>query len=164
MPDTPFRIEELRPEDLGSILRIEKASFRQPWTRDMFQAELVPDISLVLVARSEENAVLGYLFGSIVAGTFHISNIAVDPLIRRQGVGKALLRAALAQASRRGADDATLEVRASNQTAQALYRDFGFTVVGRRRRYYTEPVEDGLIMCLRWLNEALLARSEGEKA
>jgi ribosomal-protein-alanine N-acetyltransferase len=153
-----FKIEEMRPEDLEAMLHIEAASFTHPWTREMFQAELLPEISLVLVARSDDDAVLGYVCGAIVEGAFHISNVAVDPRVRRQGVGKTLVRSALAQASRQGAVSATLEVRASNLTAQALYQEFGFSVVGRRRRYYTGPVEDGLIMGLDGLDEAIKAR------
>lgn len=164
MPEANFRIEELQPEDLEAVLRIEGASFTHPWTREMFQAELAPEISLVLVARAGDDTVSGYLFGSVAEGAFHISNVAVDPRVRRQGVGRELVRSALARASRRGAETATLEVRVSNLTAQALYRDFGFTVVGRRRRYYTGPVEDGLIMYLDGLGEAVKARSRGEKA
>lgn len=157
-----IRIEEMRPEDLEAILRIEEASFEEPWTREMFQAELAPEISLVLVARSEDDTILGYLCGSLVEEMFYISNVAVHPRVRRQGVGRKLLSSALAQASRRGAETATLEVRASNVKAQALYRDFGFTVVGRRRWYYTRPVEDGLIMCLYGLNKVV--NEQGEKA
>ena len=159
-------IEELQPEDLEAVLRIEAASFTHPWTREMFQAELAPEISLVLVARAEDGTVLGYLFGTVLEGVLHISNVAVDPRVRRQGVGRQLVGSALARGSRRGAQTATLEVRVSNLTAQALYRAFGFTVVGRRRRYYTGPVEDGLIMCLDGLGDAVEARSRarGEKA
>lgn len=164
MPETHFRIEEIRPEDLEAVLRIEAASFTHPWTREMFEAELVPEISLVLVVRSEDDTVVGYLFGSIGEGVFQINNIAVDRRVRRQGVGRKLLRSALIQALRRGAKTATLEVRASNLTAQALYREFGFAVVGRRRRYYARPLEDGLIMTLDGLGEVVKASSAGEKA
>jgi ribosomal-protein-alanine N-acetyltransferase len=164
MPETHFRIEEIRPEDLEAVLQIEAASFTHPWTREMFEAELVPGISLVLVVRSDDDTVVGYLFGSIGEGAFHINNIAVDPRVRRQGVGRKLLCSALVQAARRGAKTATLEVRASNLTAQALYRDFGFTVVGRRRRYYARPLEDGLIMTLDGLGDVIKASSVGEKA
>jgi [ribosomal protein S18]-alanine N-acetyltransferase len=158
-----FRVEQMQPEDLEAVLRIETASFTEPWTREMFQAELIPGISLALVAWSEANTILGYLFGSIVAAELHISNIAVEPEARRQGVGSKLLLSALALASRQGATTASLEVRASNLTAQTLYRHFGFTVVGRRRRYYAEPVEDGLIMTLDELDQAVSTRSESEK-
>ena len=164
MPEAHFRIEEIRPEDLEAVLRIEAASFTHPWTREMFEAELVPEISLVLVVRCEDDTVVGYLFGSIEEGLFYINNIAVDPRVRRQGVGRKLLRSALVEASRRGATTATLEVRASNLTAQAMYRDFGFTVVGRRRRYYARPLEDGLIMTLDGLGDVVKASSAGEKA
>ncbi len=154
----------MQPEDLEPVLRIETASFTEPWSREMFLAELIPGISLALVARSEENTILGYLCGSVVAREFHISNVAVEPEARRQGVGSKLLLSALAQASRQGAKTASLEVRVSNLTAQAFYRRFGFTVVGRRRRYYTEPVEDALIMSHHELDQTVNATSESEKA
>lgn len=164
MAATDVRIEKMQPEDLEAVLRIETASFTEPWSREMFLAELIPGISLALVTWSEENTILGFLCGSIVAGEFHISNVAVEPEARRQGVGSKLLLSALAQASRQGAKTASLEVRVSNLTAQAFYRRFGFTVVGRRRRYYTEPVEDALIMSLHELDQAVNALSESEKA
>lgn len=154
----------MRPEDLEEVLRIEAASFSQPWTPEMFQAELTPGTSLALVARSDEDKLLGYLCGSVVGGEFHINNIAVDPRFRCQGIGGKLLLSALAQASQHGAKTAYLEVRASNLAAQALYRHLGFTVVGRRRCYYTGPVEDAFIMCLDRLDAAVGSRSEGERA
>lgn len=154
----------MRPEDLEAVLRIEAVSFAEPWTREMFQQELTPGISLTLVARFGEDELAGYLCGLIVEAEFHIDNIAVDPRVRRQGVGKKLLLSALVEAASLGARAAWLEVRASNLTAQGLYRHFGFAVVGRRRRYYTGPVEDALIMCIDQLDEAVVARSEAEKA
>ena len=158
-----FRIEQMQPEDLDQVLRVEAASFAEPWTREMFQQGMIPGVSLALVARSGEDELWGYLCGSVVVGEFHIDNIAVDPRVRRQGVGKKLLLSALREAARAGAKVASLEVRASNVTAQALYRCFGFTVVGRRRRYYTGPAEDALIMSLDPLDEAV-ARSRAERA
>ncbi len=154
----------MRPEDLEAVLQIETASFSQPWTQEMFKAELIPGISLALVVRSDEDELLGYLCGLILGGEFHISNIAVHPCVRRRGVGRKLLISALAQASRHGAKTASLEVRASNLAAQALYRHLGFTVVGRRRGYYAGPVEDAFIMCLDQLEAAVVARREGEGA
>lgn len=159
-----FRIEQMQPEDLDEVLRVEAASFAVPWTREMFQQEMVPGVAVALVARSSEDKLWGYLCGSVVAGEFHIDNIAVDPRMRRQGVGKTLLLSACREAARVGAKVAILEVRASNLTAQALYGRFGFTVVGRRRRYYTGPAEDALIMCLDHLDEAVAARSRAEMA
>jgi [ribosomal protein S18]-alanine N-acetyltransferase len=159
-----IRIDPMQAEDLDEVLRIEAASFSEPWTREMFQAELLPSVSLALVVRSAEGAFLGYFFAAVLDDIVHISNIAVDPRVRGRGIGKALLRVALTQAAERGARTATLEVRASNDAAQALYRHYGFTVVGRRRRYYTAPVEDALIMCLDPLDVAAPVSGEGEKA
>ncbi len=159
-----FRIEQMQPEDLDEVLRVEAASFAEPWTREMFQREMTPGVAVALVARSSEDELWGYLCGSVVVGEFHIDNIAVEPRVRRQGVGKTLLLAALREAARVGAKVVFLEVRASNVTAQALYRRYGFTVVGRRRRYYTGPAEDALIMCLDHLDEAVAARLRAERA
>jgi ribosomal-protein-alanine N-acetyltransferase len=78
----------------------------------------------------------------------HIATIAVHPDYRRQGIGKILLRFALDWAARNGAQRAMLEVRASNQSAQALYLQFGFEVVSRRPRYYKDNHEDALLMNL----------------
>ncbi|MFQ5658146.1 MAG: ribosomal protein S18-alanine N-acetyltransferase [Candidatus Methylomirabilales bacterium] len=152
------------PEDLDGVLRIEAASFTEPWTREMFLAEMIQGVSLALVVCSEEDEILGYILGSVAGGDFHISNIAVDPRVRRQGVGRHLLLVALDQASRRGAQTASLEVRVSNLTAQTLYQHVGFTIVGRRRRYYTAPVEDAVIMVLPELKTAVGTRQEGEKS
>ncbi|MFQ5989016.1 MAG: ribosomal protein S18-alanine N-acetyltransferase [Candidatus Methylomirabilales bacterium] len=160
MADGTVRIERMQPEDLEAVLRVEVASFSQPWTRDMFETELIPGVSLALVARSDEDILLGYLCGSIIGDEFYISNIAVDPHVRRRGVGKQLLLSALVEASQHGARTASLEVRASNVAAQSLYQHFGFTVVGRRRRYYTGPVEDAVIMFLDRLETAVTLHSE----
>jgi ribosomal-protein-alanine N-acetyltransferase len=159
-----FTIEQMQPGDLDEVLRVETASFAEPWTREMFQQEMTPGVAVSLVARSDEDELWGYLCGSVVAGEFHIDNIAVDPRKRRQGVGKTLLLSALREAARVGARVAVLEVRASNLTAQALYGRFGFTVVGRRRGYYTRPTEDALIMCLDHVDEAVAVRSRAEMA
>lgn len=154
----------MRLEDLDAVLRVEVASFSEPWTREMFETELIPGVSLALVARSDADSLVGYLCGSIIEDEFHISNIAVDPGLRRRGVGSKLLLSALEEASQQGATSASLEVRTSNLAAQSLYRNFGFTVIGRRRRYYTDPVEDAIIMWLHPLEAAIAPRSEGEIA
>lgn len=161
-----WRIEEMRLEDLEEVLRIEAASFSQPWTREMFQRELRPGISLALVARSEGEGgkLMGYLCGWVVRDEFQINNVAVDLEYRGRGIGKRLLLEALTRAVRRGARTALLEVRVSNLVARELYRRLGFTVVGRRRRYYTEPVEDALIMRRGYLEELLGANLRGKKA
>ncbi len=144
-------IEPMQPEDLPEVLAIEAASFGLPWTRDMFERDLVRgDVAALLVARltgaGSPRPIAGYICVWIVSDELHINNIAVDPRWRRRGIASALLTAALDRGRNRGIRLAFLEVRASNVEAQSLYRRFGFTPTGIRRGYYTHPVEDAVVM------------------
>ena len=86
----------------------------------------------------------------LVFDEVHINNVAIRPIYRGMGMGTALLRHVLAEGRRLGARRATLEVRASNTGARRLYERLGFYVAGTRRNYYTNPVEDALIL---WRDE-----------
>ncbi len=150
-PTVPMRVEAMRAEDLEAVLRIEARAYSMPWTREMFLQEVRrPDISRILVARvagaGELGAVTGYLCLWVVGDELHINNVAVDPTFRRQGIASRLLEAALEYGGGRGAKRALLEVRPSNVAAQALYRRYGFAPVAVRRRYYSRPTEDALVM------------------
>jgi ribosomal-protein-alanine N-acetyltransferase len=90
----------------------------------------------------------GYLIYWLVAGEMHILNLAVHPDCRRQGIARALLQEGLRRARAQDAEVAWLEVRPSNQAAQALYESFGFQKVGRRPRYYADNQEDAMLMAL----------------
>jgi ribosomal-protein-alanine N-acetyltransferase len=144
-------IEPLRKADLPEVLAIEVASFSLPWTEEMFDTELSQEaLAAVLVARlpaaGAPPPVAGYICVWVVTDELHINNLAVHPRWRQRGIARALLGAALRHGRARGARVAYLEVRASNQTAQALYRKARFEVVGVRPRYYTHPVEDAVVM------------------
>ncbi len=137
--------------DLPEVLQIEVVSFGLPWTRDMFERELGRGtLSELLVARALDGGtpppLVGYLCAWVVTDELHINNVAVDPRWRRRGVATALLRAALERGRARQARCAFLEVRASNVGAQILYERLGFRPTGVRRRYYSHPIEDAVIM------------------
>ena len=136
--------------DLPEIMGIESLSFSEPWTEEMFLNELSSKgIAMVLVARVDEGSgprIAGFLCSWIVAGELQINNVAVHPGYRRRGVASQLLEEMLRRAKTRGADAGYLEVRASNEAAQALYQRFGFRQIGRRRGYYDHPREDAVIM------------------
>jgi ribosomal-protein-alanine N-acetyltransferase len=135
------------PSDIDAILAIEEVSFTNPWTREMYLAELHNEgVSFIYVARDDRRATVGFCSFWRVLDELHINNLAVLPEHRRHGVGAALLRRVLDEATRLGARRATLEVRRSNGPAQALYERFGFSVAGVRHAYYTNPVEDALIL------------------
>jgi ribosomal-protein-alanine N-acetyltransferase len=89
---------------------------------------------------------VGVFSGEVVLDELQIDNLAVAEQWRRQGIGKALLKSALSQASGLGARAATLEVRSANATAREFYEKEGFTAVGLRRRYYANPPDDALLL------------------
>ncbi len=89
---------------------------------------------------------VGYLLAWSVAGETEILEVAVDPSMRRQGIGKALLQRLVAEARGTGDCRLLLELRASNSGALALYKGMGFEECGQRRNYYKNPTEDAVLM------------------
>jgi [ribosomal protein S18]-alanine N-acetyltransferase len=143
-----WRIEPLAsPEQIDEVLSIEEASFTNPWTREMYLADLENrGVSSCFLAHDDTGQVVGFCSVWRVADELHINNLAVKPDFRRMGVATALLTHALGEGARAGARRATLEVRRSNEAARLLYQRFGFTVAGIRRGYYTKPIEDALVL------------------
>jgi len=133
--------------DLDTILEIELESFVNPWTREMYLADLENHgVSFCYVVRDASQRVIGYCSFWRVLDELHVNNVAVTPAYRARGAGTALMREVLREGARMGARRATLEVRRSNEAARRLYERLGFTVTGLRRGYYTSPVEDALIL------------------
>ena len=134
-------------EDLTGVLSVEEESFTNPWTREMYAAELLNRaVCHIYVVRTAEVPVVGFCAFWLVCDEIHINNVAIRPAWRGQGIGTALMAHVIAEAGALGATRATLEVRASNTGAIALYQSLGFEVAGTRRRYYTHPDEDALIL------------------
>ena len=149
--EEPYTIERLADEaDLEGVLEVERASFSSPWTREMYGWELQNrSIGHIYVVRMRECPVAGFCAFWLVFDEIHINNLAMRPEYRGRGHGSALLRHVLDEARRLGASRATLEVRAGNLGARRLYERFGFHVAGTRENYYSNPVEDALIL---WRN------------
>ena len=151
----PLHIRRAVRADLGAMLRIEQASFADPWTVDSLATALSLDRMRVLVAESGDEGrkggdaaaeVLGYVVALLVGPEAEIADLAVSPDARRQGIGRALLAGALAELRAAAVRTVYLEVRESNRAARALYETNGFEAVGRRRGYYRSPVEDALVL------------------
>lgn len=135
------------PEELDGLLAVEEASFTNPWTREMYRAELDNQgLSYFFLAKNEAQRIVGFCSFWRVLDELHINNLAVLPEYRRQGVASAILTRVFAEARLLGVHRATLEVRRSNSVAQHLYERFGFTVAGVRRGYYRQPEEDALVL------------------
>jgi ribosomal-protein-alanine N-acetyltransferase len=154
MPE--YWIEPLGDEqDLEGVLEVEAESFSNPWTRDMYAWELQNrSVCHIFLVRTGACRVAGFCAFWLVFDEVHINNVALRPEFRAQGIGTALLERVLAEARRLGARRATLEVRASNARARRLYERLGFYVAGVRRNYYTDPVEDALIL---WRDDVAVA-------
>ncbi len=152
---TEVEIREMTEQDLEEVLQIERMSFPTPWSRNLFQRELIIPYARALVAWNRPSQqILGYLCLWIVTQEAHILNLAVHPRRRRQGLGSKLLRSGLEDALAQGAQEVTLEVRRSNYKAIALYRTFHFQPQGIRPRYYSDSGEDAVIMGLSLLGNS----------
>ena len=157
-----FTIRAMQPADLDPVLAIATASPEAPqWPRSAYVPYVAPDpanpalLRTALVAFDPGTpAVLAFACATLLhipdpAGaqnSAHLDSMAVLSDARRHGIGAALLRELLAWATRNGAHHFSLEVRASNAPAIALYQHFGLRPEGRRPRYYTHPEEDALLL------------------
>ena len=146
-----MRVVRLRDASAGdvidAIVGLESESFTNPWSRDTLVWELEnSDVTRVHVLRDDRDAIVAFSVCWVVFDELHINTLAVAPDSRRQGYATALLQAVMAEAEIEGAVKATLEVRASNAAALALYERLGFRISARRPRYYTNPQEDALIL------------------
>jgi len=148
------RIVPMNEHDLLEVVEIEETTGLSQWGWEAYRAELERPEAVMLVARraapdDSARSVVAYIASRINVDELHINNIGVREESRRRGLGRTLLGAALDAGASRGARLAVLEVRAGNAAAQALYRGFGFEVVGERRNYYKSPVENALVMTKR---------------
>lgn len=161
-----IRVEQMTLSDLDEVLTIERASFTSPWSKKAFLHELLDnDIAITLVAKpahknmqnSEKDIsqtiksqgldiVLGYACLWLIYDEVHITNLATHPGFRRMGIGNQLLDYIFQLCREKKIIKLTLEVRASNQPAIALYEKFGLRTVTRRKGYYSDTREDALVM------------------
>ncbi|MGE5027006.1 MAG: ribosomal protein S18-alanine N-acetyltransferase [Betaproteobacteria bacterium] len=164
-------LRRMRREDLDQAVLLDCMSFSLPWPPSAYLNELtnsggrtwvaeqvleaplayrspLPIPVADLVQPAGAHAVVGLIVVWLIVDEAHIATLAVHPEMRRQGIAKQLVCIALQEAAKVGAFNALLEVRAGNEAAQALYRKFGFEVVGRRPRYYQDNHEDALLMTL----------------
>lgn len=144
-PSLEFALRDLRADDLPRILEIEQASFSTPWRRSTFEG-LLRRGDADLIGATAEGRLVGYAITWTIMDQAELGNVAVMGEVRGRGLGRTLVLAALERVRSRGARECFLEVRESNHTARRLYESLGFVAIGRRRRYYSSPVEDALVM------------------
>lgn len=149
------KIVPMAAEHLDRLEQLERMCFSRPWSKKMLAEELDNQCAAFLVAvEPETEKAVGYAGLLVVADEGYITNVAVDPSCRRQGVAAQLLQVFDNFAKGNHLAFLTLEVRPSHAAAIALYEGFGFREVGRRRNYYDLPKEDALILTKYYTEEA----------
>ena len=143
-----YDIIPMTADHLDQVAEIEQICFSDPWSRRMLSEHLENECAATLVALSENGIVLGYAGLLVVLDEGYITNVAVRPEYRRQGIAGELLRVFHRFAAGNKMAFLTLEVRDSNASARALYAKHGFKEVGVRKNYYDHPKEDAIIMTL----------------
>jgi [ribosomal protein S18]-alanine N-acetyltransferase len=145
-------IAEATAADADALVAVEERCSSHPWTRRHFVAEMDPALRTrtLVVRRLDQStgalAIVAFCSIRRVADEVHVENLGVHPDHRRQGLGRLLLRTSLGVSTGDGARVAFLEVRVGNETARRLYEAEGFKVAGERRGYYSEPLEDAVIL------------------
>ena len=140
------RIVPMNADHLDEIAELERICFSTPWSRNMLAEELDNACSAFLVAEDDAGKVVGYAGLQVILDEGYITNVAVRPECRRNGIAGKLLQVFLDFGQANHLAFLTLEVRASNYDAIALYGSRGFRSVGRRKNYYEHPREDAIIM------------------
>ena len=152
-----YKLTPMTEEHIPQVAALERACFSRPWSEDSLRSELWNDAAVIIVAEGEDGTVIGYAGLQTVLDEGYITNVAVDERFRRQGVADELV-AAFVRFGQAKLAFLTLEVRASNDPAIALYAKHGFGEVGRRKNYYEDPKEDAVLMTVYFDHEAEAAQ------
>ena len=149
MKQNNMRIVPMEASHVPQIAALEQLCFTDPWPEAAIEPELENPLSLWLVAMDGAE-LAGYVGSQSVLGEADVMNVAVAPSHRRRGIAQALLNRLQQELAARQVCSLTLEVRASNAPAVALYEKLGYLQVGRRPNYYHKPKEDALILRKEW--------------
>ena len=143
MSDIVYRRMNL--DDVARVAELEKICFRTPWSYNSLKGELSNSVAHYIVAVSD-GLVVGYAGMWVMFEEAHMTNIAVDPDYRGQGIARRLIIKLMELALKLGGERMTLEVRENNHNAQRLYASLGFAYAGTRKHYYTDTGENALIL------------------
>lgn len=141
-----MNILEATPDMLDDILRLENEAFTCPWSAQSFHEAFEAENITIYAAQTEDGILCGFACLMVIDYEAELLNIAVSNAFRRQGIADALMKRLLSDASRKKVTDVFLEVRFSNIAAQGLYDKHGFEKLGIRKKYYTNPSEDAIVM------------------
>ncbi|MDD2371449.1 MAG: ribosomal protein S18-alanine N-acetyltransferase [Firmicutes bacterium] len=143
-----INVRKMLLEDIDKVMVVDKDSFSIPWSRESFLLEVKSPLSSYVVAEEDDGKIVGYGGFYLIIDQVEITNIAVLSEYRGSGIGKTILEALIKLAVVGGGKLINLDVRSSNEAAQALYFNYGFKLVGTRKGYYQKPSEDALLLSL----------------
>lgn len=145
-----YEIVDVLPEHIPQLVRLEHLCFSRPWTAEQLRSQLKDSQHETIAALVPDGSILGYVGMMYVLDEGYISNVAVSPDHRRQGIGDALITRLCEICRAHDLAFVTLEVRAGNAPAIALYEKHGFERVGLRKNYYEHLHEDAILMTKYW--------------
>ncbi len=143
-----MQVIKIEREHIKAIAELEKVCFSEPWSEETLLSAFKTGTRFFVAVKN--NKVLGYVGINCIIDEGYITNVAVSPEYRRKGVGEALLNCVFSHALDEGLGFVSLEVRESNAPAISLYEKFGFKTEGKRKNFYSNPLEDALIMTKRF--------------
>ncbi|SHK33785.1 [SSU ribosomal protein S18P]-alanine acetyltransferase [Hathewaya proteolytica DSM 3090] len=139
-------IEYMTDKDINDVYNINLQSLKNPWSMESLKSELHNNKAKYVVCKDQSGTVLGFGGMWIIYGEGNVTNIAVAKEARRCGVGTKILNSLVSICKGEGADAMTLEVRESNTAAISLYEKSGFVSCGLRKNFYSNPIENAVIM------------------
>lgn len=145
MKNQDISIREMTPEDVPAVLDIDRICFSEVWSGQVF-LDLFQYMSNHYYVAEQGHTVCGFAGISVAGDTADVMKIGVLPEYRRMGVAQQLLQALLVKAKETGCEQVMLEVRETNAAARQLYRKNEFRELAVRKQYYTQPVENGIVM------------------
>ena len=141
-----YTVVPMNYDHVSQVAEIERMCFSDPWSERMLREHLDNQCAAALTALGEDGTVLGYAGILVVLDEGYVTNVAVRPAYRRQGIAADLLGIFDRFAQGSHLSFLTLEVRSSNAPAIALYEKMGYQQAGLRKNYYEHPKEDAIIM------------------
>lgn len=159
-------VREMEIADLEEVMRLEREIFSTPWSSDVFRHEMRRRGRVIYIVAEEGGTVVGYMGASVMGHEVHVANLAVDPGLRRRGIGSALFLECVRLGIERGARWVILEVRETNAPAREFYSLFGLQELGLRVGYYSDTGEHAVVLatgdiCAPEYRELLEAIEEG---
>lgn len=145
MEQQRITIRKMTKDDLDGVVNIEKECFSTPWSKQSLEETLQYESNQFFVAQVD-GMIVGYMGLISVGVEADVTNIAVLPNMRNQGIASTLLKTMLAKVKALGVEVVFLEVRESNESAIHIYKKYGFVPITTRKHYYQNPVEDAIVM------------------